>query len=369
MKFTTAYPLCLSSLIVLMAPDTDATKTRRLGESLLFNLLHDNSDRGAPTPSFPLEDSSNRIANGESIPKVWNSTCFGIGHSCNNNADCCDEPNATFEAKLVCYLADGAEEHKCYPNWGYGNGFLEPDEWEESYPLCTSKGKTQGPTDVPLERSIDELERITPDFTANDNCKTHTFRNDAWKEDAAFELAEYEPDAERCSVKSGLYDGLEYTFRQFHNHIPAESHVNGTIHDVEIHFYHSTGVGNNALILLFVIFLDVIADAQENPYLQEVIQAVEGTPAGESSTFTTTQTYADFIDIEGKTWLNFPAGSTSPPCQERIEMWMALEAIPITQAQFDALYKTNSAYARNAGKNARPVQPFNDRFIRPDIKL
>jgi carbonic anhydrase len=101
-------------------------------------------------------------------------------------------------------------------------------------------------------------------------------------------------------------------------------------------------------------------------FIQELLDSIDGTFG--MIPITTTQTYAEFIGIEDKKWFNLESGSTSPPCQERVEMCLAPEPIPISIIQLESLMTATLIFDRaGVNGNARPAQPFNDRVIFPTL--
>ena len=61
---------------------------------------------------------------------------------------------------------------------------------------------------------------------------------------------------------------------------------------------------------------------------------------------------------------NYPGSLTTPGCGENADWWVVESPITITSADFDRLQKDLVEYPiTDNGKNARPVQPLNDRIV------
>lgn len=230
--------------------------------------------------------------------------------------------------------------------------------------LCRRRatGLIQGPTDIPYCGDLNNLKALTPTFTIEEGCNSFNLDYQAFREDLSFVRSNFD---QTCDVQSGIdLPGMNYFFVQFHLHLPAESLVCGHRNNGELHFIHITPNAEN--IILLVVFLEASESAGENLFIQELLDSMDGN----FGTFpiTTSQKYAEFIGIDDKKWFNLEAGSTSPPCQETVELWLAPEAIPITPNQLESLVTATLVFDRSGvNGNARPVQPFNDRVIFPPL--
>jgi carbonic anhydrase len=380
MKLTASVKLLLVPVLLILAFGFAEVEGRR-------------GKKGAPRKGSSKSSDSAVFEGGECLPEQGPA-----GSECDSDNDCCASPgDAPFRYKLVCYRdsqstskgsgiskskgkgngknkskGNGRGRHQsrsqetgkigsgtCYPDWGYGNGFLEPDEWEEVYPICAG-GERQGPTDIPFCDDLNDLSALTPMFTIEEGCNSFNLGYEPFNQDLSWGRGNFE---QTCNVTSGIdLPGEQYSFFEFHLHMPAESLVCGHRNDGELHFIHFNGEN----IVLLVVFLEASDSAGENLFIQELLDSIDGSFG--TIPITTTQTYAEFIGIEDKKWFNFESGSTSPPCQETVEMWLAPEPVPITMTQLESLMTAALIFDRaGVNGNARPAQPFNDRVIFPTL--
>ncbi len=215
------------------------------------------------------------------------------------------------------------------PHWDY-EGPMGPENWGKEFPTC-AKGKSQSPLDIkgPFEKvktSIATDYKNGPLKILNNG---HTIQ------------VNVEPGSK---VR---IDGMAYDLLQFHFHKPSEELIDGKPAAMVIHFVHKNAAGQLAVIGV------LLKEGNENPGIKTLwanLPAKEGPEVmPENVSFNPSNLLPremDFYSYEGSL--------TTPPCTEKVKFFILKSQVNIAREQVGAFpFK----------KNARPVQPLNERVI------
>lgn len=145
-------------------------------------------------------------------------------------------------------------------------------------------------------------------------------------------------------------NGETYTLVQLHLHTPSETHINGQVFPLEIHFVNQSHSGNVAVVAV------LMQQGNANPALANILSHVP-TVRNQLSVFPN-----DTIDLsallpKNHAYYSFQGSLTTPPCSEGLQwlvMQYPIEASAQQIAQFQKII---------GGKNARPIQPLNNRKV------
>jgi len=228
--------------------------------------------------------------------------------------------------------ASAGESHA---HWGY-QGHSGPAHWAElsdKFSTCGS-GTRQSPIDIRKTAAMKaKLPSIAFDYKASaleviNN--GHTIQ------------ANYTPG-------SGMsINGKHYDLLQFHFHTPSENTVNGNPYPMEMHMVHKNSQGKLAVVAVF------IKSGKQNARIQKLWDVMPG-HAGDKKNIAGRLTAADLLPTS-RSFSHFKGSLTTPPCSEGVNWYVMDEPIELSDAQI-------RQFAHVIGKNARPVQSLNDRFI------
>jgi len=222
-----------------------------------------------------------------------------------------------------------AKDAHAAPHWDY-EGPMGPENWGKEFPIC-AKGKSQSPLDIkgPFEKVKIS---VAPEYK-NGQLKIlnngHTIQ------------VNVEPGSKL------RLDGLVYDLLQFHFHKPSEELLDGKPAAMVIHFVHKNAAGQLAVIGV------LLKEGNENPGIKTLwanLPSKEGEElAPEKVMFNPSNLMPremDFYSYEGSL--------TTPPCTEKVKFFILKTQVNIAREQVGAFpFK----------KNARPVQPLNERVI------
>jgi carbonic anhydrase len=239
---------------------------------------------------------------------------------------------AVLAALVACAGVSSAEDRP--PHWRY-SGAAGPARWGDMTPgfAACKTGKMQSPIDI-KGTTPGDLPPITFAYKAAplkivDN--GHTIQ---------------------VNVPPGSSIGVgdkSYELVQFHFHRPSEERINGKAADMDVHLVHRGPDGKLAVVavllkkskahpLIETLWIHLPADKEKE-------HAVGGVSIDPSALIPADHGYYTF------------AGSlTTPPCTEGVTWYVLKSPAEVSAAEvtrFGKLYR----------RNARPVQPLNDRVI------
>ena len=242
---------------------------------------------------------------------------------------------------------DGHDVH-----WSYVDGPGGPENWGNLSKdnLACSKGKTQSPININVDRAVkaelpplEFLYRPSP-LSIVDN--GHTI------------MVNY---GEGSNL---LVDGRQYRLIQFHFHKPSEEAINGERTDMVVHLVHQHHDGSLAVVGVLMNTKKMgsarkswFGDeaTKDNPTIQTLwnnIPLVKGK----------TEMPGVMIDVNqllpnDRNYFTYMGSLTTPPCSENVLWFVMKNPIYVSEEQvknFDRIYPMN----------ARPLQPKGDRLIK-----
>ncbi|KAF1786537.1 Aldehyde dehydrogenase, glutamic acid active site [Phytophthora cactorum] len=166
-------------------------------------------------------------------------------------------------------------------------------------------------------------------------------------------------------VASELECGMKETYKyaQFHVHTPSEHTIDGKAFDGEIHFVHKKADGSGALVI--GLFLKKTDEADTEPAVDAIVDAMSVATMNATIPMTL-GSYSDLLGAYASRGhvFNYAGSLTTPPCTEFVEWWVIRTPARISSAQFDrVILNLAELDVTDNGKNARPVQPLNQRAI------
>jgi len=142
-----------------------------------------------------------------------------------------------------------------------------------------------------------------------------------------------------------------FTLKQYHFHAPSEHTINGEHADVEVHFVHSDGAGQ-----LAVIGVLVEEGEEDNPIFMSILEDQPPTKIGEVEVFSDI-----LIDIKeyfpkSDKYYMYDGSLTTPPASEGVRWFVCAEPVYLSRRQIDILRDFHD-------RNNRPVQPTYSRTV------
>jgi len=226
-----------------------------------------------------------------------------------------------------------AQQH-AGPHWSYG-GTDGPTHWGEldkTFKTC-QLGHHQSPIDIRAPKPAD----LPPIQFAYRPTSLHIVNNGHTIQ------VNYAPGS------FIIVGDKRYQLTQFHFHHPSEERINGKGFEMVAHLVHAAPDGKLAVV---AVLLDAGA---ANPVIASLWQHL---PAHEGREQKLDDVQIDVTGLlpQDRGYYTFTGSLTTPPCSEDVT-WFVLKAPePISQSQADAFGKI---YPRDA----RPVQPLNDREV------
>ena len=220
--------------------------------------------------------------------------------------------------------------------WAY-TGAEGPESWGKLHPewkLC-SEGERQSPIDLSLSQPIlVDLDPVNFDYRPARFVITRTER--------------------LLRVKTGEGMSMEvrgqrYALEGFTLHHPAETRINDSTADLEIHFLHSGGKGRIAILAV-----QFRRGEQSSAPLQTLLNNL---PLEQNDSYMP-QTMIDlpaFLPKNPAHYLYMGSLST-PPCTEGVLWVLMKEPLTLTPEQYEIISRLHA-------NNARPPQPANARLV------
>jgi len=257
-----------------------------------------------------------------------------------------DKPKATKAA------AKPVEKEAHAVHWSYIEGPGGPEDWGNLSKdnLACSKGKTQSPININVDRAVkaelsplEFLYRPSP-LSIVDN--GHTV------------MVNY---GEGSNL---MVDGRQYRLVQFHFHKPSEEAINGERTDMVAHLVHQHHDGNLAVVAVLMTTKPPVSpkkywwggdEVKGNTLIQTLWNNVPLTKGK-------TEMPGVTIDINqmlpaDKSFFTYMGSLETPPCTENVLWFVMKTPVFVSEEQvqnFDRIYPMN----------ARPLQPKGDRLIK-----
>ncbi|XP_043816454.1 alpha carbonic anhydrase 7 isoform X2 [Manihot esculenta] len=255
---------------------------------------------------------------------------------------------------LFSYLASSVESHEVEVEdereFDYVQGSQKgPAHWGEikkEWGICKT-GKLQSPIDMANNRV--KLIKEPGDFKRNYKACNSIIKNRGhdislqWEEDKAGTVE---------------IDGSQYFLQQCHWHSPSEHTINSKGYKMEMHMVHlSTDpkVKNNIAVVGLLYEIGP-PDAFLTKLLTDIKSLTDQMPEKSVGMINPTE-----IKMDGKEYYRYLGSLTVPPCTEGV-IWIINKKIStVSEDQVKALRDAVHDYAE---KNARPIQPLNEREIK-----
>jgi carbonic anhydrase len=144
-------------------------------------------------------------------------------------------------------------------------------------------------------------------------------------------------------------DGEHFALKQFHIHSPSENQIKGKTYPLEIHFVHSNGKGQLAVVGM------MYNQGIESPMLKRMWQRLPKRQ-GDKVTLLTPEPVVNMLP-RNLEYYRFSGSLTTPPCSEGVR-WLIMKEIQYASAQQIAAFTELMGHPNN-----RPIQPLNGRVI------
>jgi carbonic anhydrase len=140
-----------------------------------------------------------------------------------------------------------------------------------------------------------------------------------------------------------------FALQQIHFHHPSEEQINGHSTDMVAHFVHSDSGGHLAVVAV------LLKQGAENPQLATVWKNI---PAEKEKAVAVPAVQVNVANLlpNDHGYYTFAGSLTTPPCSEGVT-WFVLKQPTLISANEVAVF------AKLYPKNARPIQPLNNRKI------
>ena len=220
-------------------------------------------------------------------------------------------------------------------HWGYA-GKAGPEHWgelKEEFSTC-NVGMRQSPIDVNAGVRIKtNLSNIKFDYK---KVKGEVINN-------GHSIQVNYPAGSSINI-----DGEKYKLLQFHFHTPSENIVAGKHYDMEMHLVHENDKGELAVVAVFM------KNGKHNKQLQSTWDIMP--PKAGQKAMLTSAIFAGDLLPKDQTYTRFNGSLTTPPCSEGVSWFVMTNPIEVSEKQI-------AKFASVIGKDARPVQAINHRFV------
>jgi carbonic anhydrase len=235
---------------------------------------------------------------------------------------------ASVSVSTQLLASDGHGAH-----WGY-EGHSGPSHWGElnkEFGVCAS-GKSQSPIDI-SGTNFSDSNPIQFDYKA-----------------AQLDIVNngHTIQINRPAGSAITVDGERFELLQFHFHTPSENSVGGKPYDMEMHLVHKSAKGELAVVGVF------LKAGENNAVIDEAWQHMPHHAGDKEQVASVSINAADLLPSD-RSYARFSGSLTTPPCSEGVRWMVMKQPIEVSAAQV-------KQFASVVGKNARPVQPLNNRF-------
>ncbi|MBF0515602.1 MAG: carbonic anhydrase family protein [Nitrospirae bacterium] len=225
------------------------------------------------------------------------------------------------------------DEHKAH--WSY-EGDTGPDKWGDmsaEQGVCKT-GKAQSPVDIKTTKQANKKTAYKVSYKASPLKiinNGHTIQ------------VNYEPGS------TITIDGKTYQLLQFHFHDPSEHTVLGKSYPMELHLVHKNDKGELAVLGVFM------KEGKENATIKTLWDNLPD-KVNEEKSVPAVSVNASTLLPKMNNLVVYRGSLTTPPCSEGVSWNVVKTPIEVSKAQIDKFISVS-------GKNARPVQPLNDRQL------
>jgi len=225
-----------------------------------------------------------------------------------------------------------ADEHA---HWSY-SGASGPEHWaseDPAFATCGS-GKHQSPIDIEKTsiETLPPLEFAYQPIPLSVTDTGHTFQ---------------------VNVPAGsggiTVSGAHYELVQFHFHRPSEEEIHGHHYAMVAHLVHKSDQGELAVVAV------LIHAGEPNAFLGQVFDHLPPKGSAETKVAGATLNLGEFLP-QRRGYYTFDGSLTTPPCTEHVRWFVLKSPVQASQAQVQQ-------FAARYPRDARPVQPLNDRTV------
>lgn len=230
--------------------------------------------------------------------------------------------------------AEHAKDHHT-AHWTY-EGDNGPVHWGELSPefvICKT-GKHQSPVDIKESKKADKEIAYKVDYKASPLKiinNGHTIQ------------VNYAPGS------TIAINGKTYQLLQFHFHHPSEHTFTGKDYPMELHLVHKNDKGELAVVGVFM------SEGKENAAIKTIWDNLPDKVNVEKSVPSVNINASELLPQMDSLFV-YSGSLTTPPCSEDVSWNIVKSHIEVSKAQIDK-------FTSVVGKNARPVQPINDRQL------
>ncbi|KAI9122299.1 hypothetical protein K1719_006988 [Acacia pycnantha] len=150
-------------------------------------------------------------------------------------------------------------------------------------------------------------------------------------------------------------NGSDFFLHQAHWHSPSEHTINGRRYDMELHMVHSSSSKPEKVVVVGVLYKIGRPDpflSKLGKYIRKMVDEVGEEEIG--------YIHPLGISKRGRNYFTYVGSLTVPPCTEGV-LWIIDHKVrTVSREQVKLLREAVHDYAE---KNARPLQPHNDREI------
>ncbi|XP_020523871.1 alpha carbonic anhydrase 5 [Amborella trichopoda] len=160
---------------------------------------------------------------------------------------------------------------------------------------------------------------------------------------------------EKGSAGAIHINGTQFLLEEFHWHSPSEHTLDGYRYELEMHMVHRSADGRIAVVAMiykvglqdhFLLkVMDEIDDINDEKGSEEKVGLVNPDHA---------------IDLERESYYRYFGSLTTPSCDEGVTWTVIKEVKTVSKAQLGML---RAAVEEEFEKNARPIQPLNQRQV------
>ena len=232
------------------------------------------------------------------------------------------------DAKAKEHGADKQDAHAA-PHWG-SEGALGPERGGRPFPTC-GNGKSQAPLNI-RGPFVKGRIGVAPDYKAGPLRllnNGHTIQVNV-------------PAGSKLRI-----DGIAYDLLQFHFHRPSEEQIDGKPMEMVVHFVHKSAEGKLAVLGV------LLKEGNENPGIKTLWTHAPAAEGPEVAPDEVVFNPANLLPKELQ-YFSYEGSLTTPPCTEGVRFFILKTQVNISREQIN-----NFPFRRNA----RPVQPLNDRVI------
>lgn len=232
-----------------------------------------------------------------------------------------------------------SEENK---EWSY-SGETGPKYWNDLLIGSDCGGKKQSPININTNNTVElEMNLNFSDFHYTKTTKINSVTNNG-------HTIEYDFDSGNNTI---VFEGKEYTLKQFHFHSPSEHKINGVQYPLEMHLVHYNKKTNDYLV--FALMAEQGDSSPTFNFLEKFLPLA----VNETKKVNSNYKFEEKMEKYKNSTFYFYEGSlTTPPCTEKVKWFILKEPLTVSEEQIKVLQNSMPI------DNFRDIQPINERKI------